>query len=221
MEFKPLLGDAGHALRSDALHLIVLHHGLWGTTYGMDHAERSLKAAAVKAGRNVEVLNYGGNTLHMSYNGIDGCGARLAHTIIARLKDDSKPIVTHISFAAHSIGGLVCNYAAGILHSRGWFVDPETSDGHTGSPKRRRVVPVHFATFATPHLGIRKSNPTRVDEIVEAVTCLLIGRSATQMMTKDGRGETLEDSTGDCRAILACLADPRLPFWGGLKTFKH
>jgi pimeloyl-ACP methyl ester carboxylesterase len=66
------------------------------------------------------------------------CGQRLAAEVEA-LKQ-AHPGLLRISFIGHSMGGLICRHAAGLLYD-------------AGSGTVAGLRPAHFITMATPHLG--------------------------------------------------------------------
>jgi len=61
------------------------------------------------------------------------------------------PNLRRISFIGHSMGGLICRHAAGLMFD----ADAGTMAG---------LAPGHFITMATPHLGCETGpSPAQVD----------------------------------------------------------
>ncbi|KAJ3127038.1 hypothetical protein HK100_009958 [Physocladia obscura] len=144
---RPRDDSEDERLYTKMVHLYVLEHGLWGESGHMKYVASQIETRD----EAVEILNSNVNDGTHTYAGLDGCGARLAALVVARLSNKSLPAVDHISFVGYSLGGLIVRYAIGVLFSLGWF---------------ERVVPHTFATFASPHLGARRvanEHPRDVD----------------------------------------------------------
>ncbi|KAL0047250.1 hypothetical protein WJX82_010803 [Trebouxia sp. C0006] len=87
------------------------------------------------------------NSLMQTFDGIDSCGDRLAAEVLQKAKE--YPSLEKISLLGHSMGGLLVRYAAGKLY------DPVT---HLICG----LVPAHFVTLATPHMGCDGEGPAQV-----------------------------------------------------------
>ncbi|KAJ3021454.1 hypothetical protein HKX48_008460 [Thoreauomyces humboldtii] len=220
------------------MHLVVIHHGLWGVPKHMGHLETKLRE---KFPETIEILNFEGNSGTKTYDGVDVCGLRLTTAVTTRLKDDSKPKIERISFIGYSLGGLVIRYAIGMLEARRVF----SGEG--------AVVPANFITVAAPHAGAA-ARPT-------TMWARLYNNGQSSVLSRSGRHLTLTDNDGDCakkkgedhktnrekdadhpgghdvappttvtagdaqphdthHPLLLAMADPALPFWQGLSRFR-
>ncbi|KAJ3069866.1 hypothetical protein HDU98_007077 [Podochytrium sp. JEL0797] len=191
-------------------HLYVLHHGLWGDETHMQFIIASIQA---KETSNVEFLNCNLNTGTNSYGGVDGCGAQLAEQLFTRLADETKPTVTHISFIGYSFGGLVIRYVVGVLFARGLLRSEK--DAAPADDSRPSLIANLFVTFASPHLGARRTTPeSAFNPVFNHGAGIFTAKTGRQMMGVD-RTEVQGRKTVDV------LADPGLPFWQGLAKFKR
>jgi hypothetical protein len=118
-------------------HLLVLQNGLFGHTSNwlgiLDAMERS---AALD--ESMVVLIGSKNERWDTFGGIDLCGKRLSEEVIEFAAKNQT--LESISFVGHSMGGLICRVAIGLLYN------PETQ-------RISGLQPRHFITLATPHLG--------------------------------------------------------------------
>ncbi|KAJ3224809.1 hypothetical protein HDU81_008333 [Chytriomyces hyalinus] len=199
------------------VHLWVLHHGLWGNPDHLTYLTEKITAKAADVGESVEVMNIAANTGTFSYGGVDGCGAKAVHLVCERLADTHQPPVTHISFVGYSLGGLILRYAIGVLYAHGVF----QLEGDENSPlitptdlPFKQVIPVNFVTFASPHVGAVRETKSAFNTVFHSVGSVIIARSGAQMLLRDR-------SSFEKRRIVNVMADPRLPFWKGLKAFKR
>ncbi|KAI9340512.1 putative serine esterase-domain-containing protein [Obelidium mucronatum] len=196
-------------------HLFVLQHGLWGDETHMNFIIETIKQK--HSSEDIEFLNCALNTGTNTYAGIDGCGHILVKQILDRLKDESKPRVTHISFIGYSFGGLVVRYAIGVLFAKGLLCSgssttPSTEEASLDA-NEPRLIATHFITFASPHLGAPRTSPeSALNPVFNNGAAVLAASTGTQMVLKDKsfRG----------RKAICLLADPNLPFWQGLELFK-
>lgn len=131
-------------------HLVVLVHGLWGTTNHMEYIQTQLEKKYSNNNNNNEDSNDTTDTsvvvyiaksfeFYYTYDGIDVCGTRVANEIeqeINRLNStknnndnnnnkssSSSSRVTKLSIIGYSLGGLISRYCIGLLYQRGLF-DP-------------------------------------------------------------------------------------------------
>ncbi len=79
------------------MHLIVLHHGLWGWSGHLDFIALSLEKKAKESNAKVKILNINESAKLLTHDGIDVCGDR-AFTALMKVSDETKP--TQISFVS-------------------------------------------------------------------------------------------------------------------------
>ena len=131
----PLVQDA-----SQADHLVVLLHGLWGNPVHLQHLRDTLHDR--RGGKGLYILVPKSNKDNFTYDGIEVGAERITDEIEATLKqlEAAGSKVKKISLAGYSLGGLVARYVIGLLYNNGIF---------------NHIQPTNFTTFATPHLGVR------------------------------------------------------------------
>ncbi|KAK6332673.1 hypothetical protein TWF730_004333 [Orbilia blumenaviensis] len=180
-------------------HLVVLVHGLWGNPSHMEFLAESLKSRYDDSQLIVHVAarNSGNHT----YDGIELGGERLAAEIEDLLEDfaDKGVIIRKFSIVGYSLGGLVSRYVVGVLHAKGIF---------------KKITPVNFTTFASPHLGVRTPKLGFHNHIWNVVGARTLSASGRQLFTIDSFRDTK-------RPLLAILADKDLTFWKALSSFKN
>ncbi|KAI9319562.1 putative serine esterase-domain-containing protein [Zopfochytrium polystomum] len=225
---------------ASSVHLFVLHNGLWGNSGHLTWLGEQITAhfSQYKDGAGgstlaVEVLNYSSNEWIRTYDGLDECGGRLAHAVIARIQDHDRPPVSHISIIGYSLGGLIVRYAIGVLWAHGYLRRSvgSPSSTHPTTTDSSHIVPeaVHFCTFASPHLGSARDSGSSFDMVFNNLGAGLTGRTGAQMLRKDGHwkkwplarwtSKDIPELWLGGRPILDILADPELPFWKGLSVF--
>ena len=172
------------------MHLIILHHGLWGNKNRFQVFENMFKSSS-KSTDDCHIENIGFNKWMATYDGIDVLGDRLVDHIL-RLTNIAK-----ISFIGYSLGGLVCRYAIGKLFKLGYF---------------KIVKAYNFITFATPHLGSSKNKDILVNHMFNTISSFLIFRTGKQLY--------FHDSFVKDTPLLLVMSDPYCCFHKGLKEFK-
>lgn len=88
-----------------------------------------------------------------TYDGIDWIAERVVKEIKSEqneLRKQSK-YVARFSIIGYSLGGLVARYVIALLDSQNYFNNPSSS---SSSKQVKKVEARHFATFATPHIGV-------------------------------------------------------------------
>jgi len=123
-------------------HLVVLSHGILGTSRDLDYLGKNL----VTNGCNVLMSEV--NQHLNSLSGIRTGGSMLADEILEEIRKNKK--IKRISFVGNSLGGLYARYAV-----------KELFDSKSGAIAG--VYPQYFITIATPHLGVR--NFTIIEEM--------------------------------------------------------
>ncbi|KAJ3362136.1 hypothetical protein HDU91_003561 [Kappamyces sp. JEL0680] len=141
------------------LHVVVLHHGLWGNSAHMAGVVRELERGN-RNEENLYFLNVSANHDHMTYDGIDILGLRAIDELHAWM-ESSKAFVKKISFV-----GLVLRFAIGKLYESGFFAGG-------------KIQPVQYVSIATPHLGVLHSS------VLKHVAPSLLSRSGEQIVLKD------------------------------------
>ncbi|KAF2185725.1 lipase/serine esteras-like protein [Zopfia rhizophila CBS 207.26] len=180
-------------------HLCVLVHGLWGNPQHLKFLSTSLRERYPEDKLHILVATR--NTGSFTYDGIETGGERVANEIEETLEELAKNghEIRKLSVIGYSLGGLIARYAIGLLFHKGLF---------------RKIQPINFTTFATPHLGVRTpllGFHNHIWNILGARTLSLSGR---QLFTIDSFRDT-------GRPLLAVLADPDSIFIRALAQFKN
>ncbi|KAJ3052113.1 hypothetical protein HK097_006888 [Rhizophlyctis rosea] len=214
------------------IHLVLLMHGLWGNHQNLAFLESKL---VDRFGSHLEVINFAGNDGNRTYDGVDGCGERIADIIIERLENKEKPPVKELSFIGYSLGGLMIRYAAGLLFAKGVF------DSEGTGPK---VVPKCFITIATPHAGAARKVDSAAGRFFNLGASFFTSRSGAHLMLRDRDGDDISlggvvgsngeadkhtyPAHGGCsgkkqtgKPLVDIMADPRFPFWQALNKFQY
>ncbi|KAH9149807.1 hypothetical protein AeRB84_007246 [Aphanomyces euteiches] len=166
----------------DAVHLVILQHGLHGSPQDYSTFQPILQSVLRDHGVYVVSCTSNSKEYLTTHDGIDLGGLRLADEVeqIAL----QCPMLQKISFIGHSLGGLYIRYCVGVLYSRGFF---------------SKVQPINFITMATPNLGIRRPpNKGTISNLFNVVSSRLFDRTGAQMTLRD----TVSDET-------LSLASPR------------
>ncbi|KAI8916087.1 putative serine esterase-domain-containing protein [Gorgonomyces haynaldii] len=170
-------------------HLIVLSHGWFGNAGHLDNLVKDLQAN-IKDAYILNITNYPGS---FTFDGADVCGEKA----VAEILKHSEDILT-VSFIGYSQGGLILRYAIGKLYNLGFF---------------KRVEPLYFITYATPHCGTIGKPKTFGAYVFVGLQNMFLYRS--------GRQFGLTDSFLDKRPLLEVMADPQHCFYKGLALFKR
>ncbi|KAK5115289.1 hypothetical protein LTR62_001489 [Meristemomyces frigidus] len=184
---------------SKATHLVVLIHGFWGNPSHLRHLRDTL--AEQRADEGLYLLCPKSNRDNFTYDGIEVGAERITNEI----QDTIKELQAHgaklskISVNGYSLGGLVARYVIGLLYNNSIF---ET------------LQPMNFATFATPHLGIRTPRNGYRAQIWNVLGSKTLSTSGQQMFLTD-------NFRGTGRPLLAVMADPSSIFVKGLSMFKQ
>ncbi|CAL5870339.1 uncharacterized protein PFLUO_LOCUS4575 [Penicillium psychrofluorescens] len=183
---------------SDADHLCVLVHGLWGNPSHLDYVASALRK---RHGDQLYILSAKGNSGNLTYDGIETGGERLAHEIEQTLDDLSSKghKITKFSMVGYSLGGLVARYAVGLLHAHGWL---------------DKMEPMNFTTFASPHVGVRMPLKGIANTVFNVMGPVSVSTSGHQLFLVDSFRDT-------GRPLLSVLADPESIFTKGLAKFQN
>ena len=197
------------------MHLIVIMHGMWGSSGHMREIVESIKIKYPQ----VIIYNSTVNTFFYTFQGIDYCGYRLQLGIQQFILDyqQSQPqqqqqgqeqsqqgqqIIDSISFIGYSAGGLFNRYCIGLLYQQNFF---------------NKIKPIHFITIATPHLGIRHNSRLSTGRISNFIADTMVpiyaGRTGCQMALLDGSSTENQ--------LLYEMSLPNSVFIQALSLFSH
>jgi len=132
----------GEVNTSQSGHLIVLSHGLMGGPNDLSYLCKQLETLG---GELTMVLSSNCNEFVKTTHGVSHGGRSLADEIKSFINThdkDAKRRLKYISFVGNSLGGLYTRYAI-----------KELFDEEKGTIAG--LIPSHFMTVATPHLGVR------------------------------------------------------------------
>ncbi|POY70541.1 hypothetical protein BMF94_6455 [Rhodotorula taiwanensis] len=236
---------AASAARTTPVHLVTVLHGLWGAPQHVNYIVESVTrqaAAATRTGKDrghtpatkVVVLAPSTNaeSFAHTYDGIDVCADRVLAEIDAECKrittEDPSARIAKFSIVGYSLGGLIARFVLGLLDSR----QPSFFD---------QVEPVHFATFASPAIGIPHYE-TFWSGTFRFLGSRLLSRTGNQLYERDrflperftengntpeqdrcktGLGRYLPRGKEKAEPLLKIMADPRYSFHQALLKFKH
>jgi triacylglycerol esterase/lipase EstA (alpha/beta hydrolase family) len=102
-----------------ASHLVVMQHGLHGTTNDFAHFERLFQQYFTQENVFVHCAKSNCQGIFQTYDGVDTGGERLAKEI--QEISEKMPHLKKFSLIGHSLGGLYSRYAIGILYENGFF----------------------------------------------------------------------------------------------------
>ncbi|KAG8827679.1 hypothetical protein FRC19_001527 [Serendipita sp. 401] len=154
-----------------------------------------------ETGVKLQVLVAETNSLDSTYDGFDFGGERIADEIQKTIDDtqaDGKKQVTRFSLVGYSLGGLLSRYLVGILESRHFF---------------DTIKPINFSTFASPHIGVIKTN-FFFSRIAFMLGPKMLSRTGPQLWGQDSWS-----SSG--QPLLEVMADPKGIFYQGLAKFER
>ncbi|KAG5940870.1 hypothetical protein E4U59_002167 [Claviceps monticola] len=184
---------------SEADHLCVLVHGLWGHPDHMRNVAKSLRD--LYPPNELRLLFAKRNIGSFTYDGIERGGERVCSEIEEELRavEESGGKITKISIVGYSLGGLVSRYAVGLLYAKGILDELEC---------------MNFTTFASPHLGVRTPLKGWHNHVWNTMGARTLSMSGRQLFTIDAFRDT-------GRPLLSVLAEPKSIFMMGLRKFKR
>ncbi|CEL61600.1 Putative lipase YOR059C OS=Saccharomyces cerevisiae (strain ATCC 204508 / S288c) GN=YOR059C PE=1 SV=1 [Rhizoctonia solani AG-1 IB] len=190
------------------VHFLALVHGMWGAPEHLARVEETIKEKFVDVDGDTEFvsLRIRTNAESHTYDGLDWGAERAVKEIYETVEDiesDGQKTVTKFSIFGYSLGGLISRYAIGILYKRGFF---------------RKVKPVNFTTFATPHLGLPRV-PGFLGKIMHKLGPKMLSRTGKQFYGVDNDVWSSADKEG--RPLLEVMADKDSVFFKALKSFPH
>jgi hypothetical protein len=172
---------------------------LWGNPTHMRNIAKSLRDQHSRD--ELYLLLAKQNSGSFTYDGVERGGERVCAEIEQEIREiESRGgKITKLSIVGYSLGGLISRYAVGLLYAKGLLDTVEC---------------MNFATFASPHLGVRtplKGWHNHVWNVMGARTLSMSGR---QLFTIDKFRDT-------DRPLFSVLADPNSIFMSGLRKFKR
>ncbi|KAM4057764.1 putative serine esterase [Hirsutella rhossiliensis] len=180
-------------------HLCVLVHGLWGNPDHMRNIAKTLRSRHPPD--ELYMLLAKRNSGSFTYDGVELGGER----VCAEIEDELRAIesrggkIKKLSIIGYSLGGLVSRYAVGLLYAKGILDSVEC---------------MNFATFASPHLGVRTPLKGWHNHMWNVVGARSLSMSGRQLFTIDRFRDTN-------RPLLSVLADPTSIFMLGQRKFKR
>lgn len=144
------------------MHLVVLHHGLWGNISHVESVVPHLK----EQHPDLLFLNIDTNQGNLTYDGMDVCGDRVVQDIHKFMETNP---VEKISFIGYSLGGLILRYAVGRLYNEGFF---------------KIVTPMNFVTLASPNLGTSRKQSV-LNSIFNSIQTNVLVRVGYQFNLQD------------------------------------
>ena len=180
-------------------HLCVLIHGLWGKPSHLYHLRDTLQEEFGDHG--IEILIPQSNSSNFTYDGIEVGAERITHEIENHIQKIGRAgtKINKISIIGYSLGGLIARFVVGLLYKNGVF---------------ENIRPLNFATFATPHLGLRTPTPGFLAQMWNWLGSKMLSTSGQQMFLVD-------NFRGTGRGLLDVMADPNSIFIKGLRLFKN
>ena len=168
---------------------------------------------------DVVILNSMSNSGSKTYDGIDWIAERAVREVKAEQAEFKRQgrYLARFSIIGYSLGGLVARYAVGLLDSQSFFNPPG------GQPVQAR----HFATFATPHIGVPPANGA-FGRLANYIGGRLLSRTGEQLYLLDTGWESEEDierhkasaSTGKLRVgLIESMSRPGSTFIRALNRF--
>lgn len=189
--------DIKNSLAEEKVHLFVFIHGLWGTPNHLQTVETAVvNSLADVSNERIVTLKPSSFRFWKTYDGIPRCANSVIADLfyeIETLKKNNKCKVSKISIVGYSLGGLISRYLIGVLHELGFFDE---------------VKPVFFATFASPHVGVRFFKKGLFDKMANVVGNYLFGTTGRELFL------------GDSAHLLEEMASPGTRYFEGLRKFE-
>ncbi|KAK1754494.1 putative serine esterase-domain-containing protein [Echria macrotheca] len=184
---------------TEADHLVVLVHGLWGNPEHMGSIAKKLREQYPPD--QVYILVAKRNSGSFTYDGVELGGERVCVEIEEELEliKSRGGRINKLSVVGYSLGGLVARYAIGLLHARGVLDDLEC---------------MNFTAFASPFLGVRSPLRGWRSQLFNVLGPRTLSISGKQLFGLDKFRDT-------GKPLIAVLADPKSIFMSGLARFKR
>ncbi|KAJ3218947.1 hypothetical protein HK099_004862 [Clydaea vesicula] len=175
------------------VHVVFMHHGLWGNHSHLDYIAKKLEH---KYKEDLIIGLIDKNSGLHTYDGIDVLGDESVRWVENFLFD--KPDVTEVSFIGYSLGGLVMRYTVGKLYHKKFF---------------DKYTPVNFITFASPHLGASK--------LPNKIFNHLFNFFSGNIALRTGKQIALLDHFLNGLPLLVIMSNPNYCFFQALELFKR
>jgi len=189
--------------QSKDIHLVVVIHGLWGTSEHVSNIGKALETAYADRGdapsHGLKILHTASNESDFTYDGIDNCAYRCLKEIDDCIEELAPRRVARFSIIGYSLGGLIARYVLGALEAR----TPSFFE---------TVEPVNFTTFASPAVGVPKF-PTVFSSIINFCGARLLSRTGEQLYA--------EDSFHAGKPLLEIMSQPGTSFHTALTSFQR
>lgn len=175
-------------------HLIVLIHGLWGSSQNMSRLEsvihHSLDESSV-----CKFHTYSPDCFShfKTYDGVETIGDYIIPDLfnhLEKLSVNHNIQIDEISIIGYSLGGLIGRYIIGELYDIGFF---------------DKIKPAFFTTFATPHLGVTFYK----NRILNVLGTYLLGQTGKDLFMSE-----------NSNSIIYKLSDPSEKYYKSLNQFK-
>lgn len=179
------------------MHVLMISR-LWGNPNHLWYLRAALEEKY--SSDRLRVLVATKNSHTYTYDGIEVGAERVAQEIEEELEilEGNGHHIKKLSMVGYSLGGLISRYVCGLLYSRGLF---------------KKIEPINFTTFATPHLGVRAPITSRMTPVWNALGARTISSSGRQLFLIDSFRD-------EGRPLLSVLADPSSIFIQALSLFK-
>jgi len=186
--------------REGKLHLVVLVHGLWGSASDFDNFKRILVEKDEKRNELVVVA------VSKNFSTMDG----VKNGAVRSFQEVKEVVGRHggierfdlVSLIGHSLGGLYARYLAFLMNEDGMLDE---------------LQPCVFATFATPHLGVRRP-PTTPFNLLWNTIVLPLFRTTKELGLIDQNH--VDPDTGEKLSVLHAMGTQEC-FLIPLKKFKR
>ncbi|EGV64696.1 hypothetical protein PSN45_005036 [Yamadazyma tenuis] len=183
-------------------HLVVLVHGLWGTSSHMAYVKSQIEQEAKSRATKEKIVCYitGSHSGFLTHDGIDVNGKRICDEILAKTQDLTvdKDKVTKFSIVGYSLGGLISRYAVGYLYSIGFFDN---------------IQPINFTSFCTPHVGALNPGTSWGTRIYNYISPYVLAHTGFQLFLGDRKKDKLP--------LLVWMSDHRSAFFKALSSFNN
>lgn len=176
-------------------HLIVLLHGLWGSSKNLSRLE-SVLHHTLDDSKVCKFHTYSPECFphFKTYDGVESIGNYIIPDLfnhLEKLSINNNIKIDEISFIGYSLGGLIGRYIIGELYEIGFF---------------EKIKPSIFTTFATPHLGVTFYKNT----ILNFLGSNLLGQSGKDLFMCE-----------KINSIIYKLSDPNEKYFKSLNLFDR
>ncbi|KAF9365995.1 hypothetical protein BGX34_007046 [Mortierella sp. NVP85] len=228
-----------NAIAHQGVHLVILHHGLWGN---VGHVRFIAEQFKQRLGDRILVYRAQANESGFTYDGVDVCGQRLVQEIYNVIKviedggnveemkgqkskwqkgdakakkapsNDLDAEATNTTTKVTQLSYL--GYSLGGLIGR-FAIGMLEIDGFFDPVEQggRGIEPMYFVTMATPHLGTRQPSRSRWSRAFNYLCARMLSRTGEQLQ--------LVDNYIGGKPILLVMSEPSSVFIRALTRFKR